>query len=95
MRLLRAMDVQAFDTAVAEARRRANNAMTAARAGGKVLQANPFFVRARRARARQAEYEFWKAEQQREWREERMRRQPVDSELGQVPDEAEDGFWSE
>ena len=47
--------------------------MTAARAGGKVLQASPFFVRAQRAGERQADYEFWKTTQERAWRDERMR----------------------
>ena len=93
VRLLRAMDVQAFDTAVTVARREANNAMTAARAGGKVLQASPFFVRGQRVCERQADYEFWKTTQERAWRDERMRQATAGLDED-VPGEC-DGFWSD
>ena len=102
VRLLRAMDVPAFDTAVADARRQANNAMTSARAGGKELQTNPFFVRARQASAKQADYSRWKTEQERAWRAERMRertrgRQAAGGSSGDSdePGESDGEVWSD
>jgi hypothetical protein len=91
VRLLRAMDVPAFDTAVAGARREANNAMTAARDGSKVLPPNPFFVRARQARAKETDYKFWKAEQQRAWRAEWLReRNRMRQAAGREPDDSDE-----
>ena len=63
VRLLRAMDSSAFDTEVAAARRQADNLARAARKDGKVLRANPYFVRGRRARERAGLYASWTAEQ--------------------------------
>ena len=96
VRLLRAMDSSAFDTEVAAARRQADNLARAARKDGKVLRANPYFVRGRRARERAGLYASWTAEQRQADRAARLAQQqesgPFDrgAELGGDDDDVYD-----